>query len=345
LSIAGGAALLAALMLLRVRERRRVLPMLRSRHHPALAVQVVWEPHGDALVLSRTGSRLVATYPAQPPALTDAQTRELGRLLDPRELDLSVPIDEAGIEAIRPVDGVLLGDVCDRGWAAVVTEQGVIVPRGPLRPQPNGPRLAVRDFVPDEEELEEAVDRPVWLEDVTELGPIPDLPVEPPTSAVWRGLGWAVLIATAVAAPLVTWFIVEDWPELIPALAVAGATGGWGARRAVGRVRLTHQGLEVVDTWTSTMVPWGMVDAVAAGRSSVAVEWGDAGVMADVYADVHPRELAHERAQALAAGLRTLMDQASREPARRIRRRPSPAAPVVLTGVVATLLGALARFI
>lgn len=126
-------------------------------------------------------------------------------------------------------------------------------------------------------------------------------------------------------------------------VALAVAAGGWGAGRAVDRVRLTHQGVEVVDAWTSTFVPWGRVDEVAAGRSSIAVEWGGDGVVADLYPHVHPRDVAHARALAMAAGLRTLVDGAAAGPAVPLRRRPSPAAVVTAVGLVGTVVAALLR--
>jgi len=168
-----GALLLALLLGLIERESRRARRRLWSGEHPALRVWVVPDETGAALVFADdcAGEPVSAGAPIARLSLvwgTSPDGGEAGRTADRQDVvpdedarnPLDDPFDDAEWDAataasfgrawrgetdphdededfhldrVVPEPAVLLGSLRDRGWAVLVTSDGVLVPSGPLQ--------------------------------------------------------------------------------------------------------------------------------------------------------------------------------------------------------------------
>lgn len=206
---------------------------------------------------------------------------------DPGDDDEPFHLDPA-----EPEPAVLLGSLHDRGWALLVTAEGVLIPSGPLRVGhldtldgsgawqrllghlPFGPwrrEGADKESSGDaDDDLLPGVPIHASIQDLVELA---DLPMVAGPPARTRILGLIMLAAALLAAPAALVLVAEGWYEY----GLAGIIGGnlliGGTVRSLNHVRLTHTHLEVAGPFRLHLVPWERLHGARLDGASLALAW------------------------------------------------------------------------
>ena len=338
-SLGLGLAALAGLLVLREVEVRRARSQLSAGEHPALAVRALRTPDGDCLVLAADAALAVARFACDPPP--DHHARQHSSPAP------AAPAPEAGhdVDTASPVeDAVLLGDLRERGWAALLTATGVVMPQGPLT-------VFREPLVVDPDELSAEPDEdqsPPGVEVVHgDTLALPELPLVLQGSRWDRLLGAGFVAASVVGAPLFVWQGAQSLWEVVPALAVGAGLLRNGVERGWSALRLTRPGVEVHTGFTSMFLPWSVFDEVRVDGERVYLIGNEDDLELCAYGDEPLRSERLRRTEELALGLRHVIDIAGgpRPEKQRTRRRVAAggyAAGLFATGVVG---GAVARFL
>ena len=323
-----GALLLALLLGLIERESRRARRRLWSGEHPALRVWVVPDETGAALVFADDGAgepapaeapiaRLSLAWGTSPDEGEAARTPDLQDVVpdeDARD-PLDDPFDDEWDAAtaasfgrawrgetdphdededfhlyrVVPEPAVLLGSLRDRGWAALVTSDDVLVPSGPLqvghlaanRPSwqlrllarlPIGPW---REAAADQNSATDTADD-TFLPGVpvrATVQDLPDLPVLAATPTRTRAVGLAAIGAALAGAPAALVLVDLDWYGRAMVVFVGGGALLGGIARALQKVRLTHSFLEVSGSWRVEQVPWERLHGARRDGAMLAIAW------------------------------------------------------------------------
>ena len=237
LTVATAAGLLAALLAARSiagRMRRGAL----AQHPPTegVAVRYALDEGGTALlVLPRDDVVFgyVDLLPGPQPALPD---------------------EAVLAEELRP--GVLVGTVRPGGWCALATEDGLLLPDGPLSAEPELPPVS------DVEGALDAEDPRSWSFPVPDDATPAALPVALGPSSADRLVGaGAAVLAVAVVSWMVGWE-EASWFQGLFLVALAGEVAHWGVDRAVRGVRVDGQAVHTVSALRREVVPLWAVEEV-----------------------------------------------------------------------------------
>lgn len=265
-TIGVGALLLAALLaerLLAVRVRRRTL---EGQHHAAGVPVRVFTDGLDFVGLVATDS-----------------TRGLGEFpLDEQVLRLATPESR---RVAAPTEAFLVGDVRDRGWAALATSAGLRLPLGPLVALPEGAEVDMDSFDRDPEDPHD------WSEPVP-MGTIPaSLPVviEAP---LW--LKAAGLVAAIAAVSVGTWLLWDAEVGVSGIGVVGGAATAlhWGLEQLAHRVTVTAEGFSMTSVFSRVRSEMGAVREVRVDQDVALVVFNDESLLEVVPPDGDGRALA-----------------------------------------------------
>jgi hypothetical protein len=262
---------------------------------------------------------------------------------DPHDED-----EEFHLVRFAPERAVLLGSLRDRGWAALLTADRVLVPSGPLRTGhlaandasrlpsllarlPIGPW---READADPNDVADPSDND-GLPGIPVQATVHDLPVLPVLAATptrLRATGLAAMVAAMAGAPAALVLLDLDWFGRAMVAFGGGSVLVGGVARALQHVRLTHSFLEVTGAWRVEQVPWERLHGVRRDGSRLAIAWEP-----DMVAEVGPFQAPEctpgqaERAEQLGAMMLRLRERALVIGARGrpTSGRPGPAWPFV----------------
>lgn len=323
------AVLLAVLLVAREVERRRAIARLLRGEHPAVTVSVL--RHGDDTNYVVVDRAEVARLPSS------------GSIADPGD---GWDEDEDELEAFsrawsdedddeehefppprEPVPGVLLGDLRDRGWALLLTEDGVVQPGGVLRVE--------RALVPDADDeddlgIEQLPGQAVTVADAPAREP--EMPLA--LGGVWRSraLGLLMVAGGLAAGPVGILWIAESWYQRVLAAVIGFQCLLAGAARMSHRVVLTREALVLQGPLRISVLPWDSLHGIRREARTLFVAWELDSV------DLGPFNGVDEKGAAELAGTMVLLRERSRAagvPGREASSRLGPMWPLVAVYVVA----------
>lgn len=315
LSLSVGLGLLASLLAWRAVETQGARRALSAGGQPGVRGRFVHSPAGECLLLPADEDVVVALFDTDPAPEPDAS-----------DLDAE--------------NGVVFGDLRERGWVAVVGPRGLILPRGPLRVERRPERFDVAELGPDRELSD--VGTPVTAGDPAALN---SLPVVVRAPRPQRLLGAAMVAGAPVAAGLFTWYVAEGPLDLVPPVLIGSALVGAGVNRLWSALHVATDGVVTDSGYRARTLSWGGVRAVRVDHDAVHLEWEDGDLEMVPFGDLEPRSERYRRTEELAQAIRFLVDQAPSGPpsAPRVAWRPGAFAAVG-SGIVLAATAA-ARFL
>ena len=356
-SLGIGAVALMALSLGRELQRRRAIRMIASRPSPCVQVQAA--RLADAARLLTTQSEtvsfgtLLVVEPQRPdgdagpgrPGADDASGfGEFWR--GERELADLAWHDDEGLVDVPHADGgigepaVLVGALYDGGWCLLMTADGMLIPKRPLRLN-DKPGRSWNDLLAKAPRRFRRAPEPVGD------GALPGVPVQPADEAATlslpsvarpltttRHLGTLYALAAFVAAPAAVLWLAENWFQRGIAVLLGGQALLAGMRRSAQRVRLSHDHLEVVGAWTTAQVPWDRLHGARCDGEVLLLAWEP-----DFVIELGPLELEGSsqlpEAVALSVGVTAVRlrerSLAAGNPHRQVRTRPGSARGLLAT--------------
>ena len=297
-SLGIGAVALMALSLGRELQRRRAIRLIASTPSPCVQAQAA-RPADLALLLTaqseaRSFGSLLVVEPQRPdgdgdggPERSEADDAsgfgELWR--GERELVDFAWQDTQGLVHVPNAAGgivepaVLVGALYDGGWCLLMTADGMLIPKRPLR-------LNVKPGWSWNDLLAKAPHRFQRAPERADDGALPGVPVETAGGAATLGLpsvarplgttrrvGTLCAVAAFVAAPAAVLWLAESWFQRGIAVLVGGQALFAGLRRSAQRVRLSHDHLEVVGAWTTAQVPWDRLHGARRDGEVLLLAW------------------------------------------------------------------------
>ena len=356
-SLGIGAVALMALSLGRELQRRRAIRLIASMPSPCVQVQAA--RLADVALLLTTQSEagsfgtLLVVEPQQPdgddgprrPEADDASGfGELWR--GERELADLAWHDDKGLVDVPDADGgivepaVLVGALYDGGWCLLMTADGMLIPKRPLRLN-DKPGRSWKGL------LAKATSRFQRAPNPVDDGTLPGVPIETADPAATlslpsvarpltktRLLGTLYAFVAFVAAPAAVLWLAESWFQRGIAVLVGGQALLAGVRRSAQRVRLSHDHLEVVGAWTTAQVPWDRLHGARCDGEVLLLAWEP-----DFVIELGPLELEGSsqlpEAVALSVGVTAVRlrerSLAAGHPHRQVRTTPGPARGVLAT--------------
>jgi hypothetical protein len=296
-----GALLLGLLLVGRELQRRAAVQRLLRGEHPAIRVTAAWDGLGEVRVL--LGRDEVAHYPSRAPDLPKEPPSE-----EPLDVE-EVPDEVAELgqwwrgEELLPeppattYEGVLVGELHDRGWAILLLDDGPVLPLRPLRVR--------RAALHDPEALDPDEQPPGVL--VTSRGAVePALPLVLRPTLRGRALGVALAVAGLVGGPVGLVWLAEGRYEQVVSVLIGAQVMFAGARRFVERTTVDRQGLAFLRPLRREQLPWELLHGVRLEDDTIHIAYGTELQELGPYEDVEPRQLAATlvllRERALAAG-------------------------------------------
>lgn len=269
--------LLAALLIGRQVRRRRALARLVVGQHPAFQVVLGPDPTGNLLLRSRDGATLGRYYPS----LLAEPEPESHEDEDEHEFDWELEVEEFGrlwrgevteSELAQPEEpvafAVLQGDVRDRGWCLLITDERVIMPAAPVRigiregsrrealkrQLPTGLHRLVPEPPADPEHWEGVPGVPV----VTRLAGL-SLPLSAAPQLSRRVRAGLEGLAIGLVAPVFIGLFAESWFQRIMATVLGASLLGSRLAPAFQRVTLTRESLLLRTGGSISVLPWERV--------------------------------------------------------------------------------------
>jgi len=263
--------------------------------------------------------------------------------------------DPTGRERFAPPatgeDAVLVGELCDRGVAMLVTAEQKLLPTGRLRVglDTGWPRGSSRPATPDPYSTPgahgpgqqpsgwwqrlRAARTPAEPELFAGIavqpssGQLPDLPVTVRPRVRNRLIGAAMLLAAFAGYPAaVGWGEVDLYPHVVIALGL-GRLATAGSIRLLSYLRIDHARFEISGLWWAYSVPWDRLHGVRRDGDQLSVAWQpDVIIEVGPFDDPDGPRGRQQRAERLGGTMLLLRQRAllGGLPSRRVSRRLSP---------------------
>jgi len=223
-------------------------------------------------------------------------------------------------------DAVLIGDLRYGGWAALLTQDAILLPAGPLRPPPS--RNAALVWLREHTGIRPSPEDDDDLEDQVARGELPGVPVpadrlmvEPPLPLTVRAvplsrvLGGAMILLALVVAPLAEFWLARTWWSRLPVFLVFSQLLTAGSHRAAFAVTLDRDRLRVNTGAMIHNVPWGRLHGVRILGEHLVLAWEPDVLLELETVDLPPLLRTHGRdPEQLAALMMRLRERSSLAP-------------------------------
>ena len=252
-----------------------------------------------------------------------------------------------GLEARR---GVLIGDLRAKGWAAVWTDDAILLPlsrlsvEGGRQPMTDAAAESLQRSYEEDKEDEDYEDLGVVGEEVV-TGRRADPTRFPITAgpAPWLRLVGALLVVGAVVGgPIAAWSATEGLLDLLPILLVGGTVLERGVKWSANGLLVTMEGARLDTGFSSRELPFAAVHRVRVDQERVILLSDEDAISFEPCPDLEPRTVRLERVREVAEMVRGLV-VSSRGGATTSTRRVRPGAVAVVLFVLGVALAGAAR--
>lgn len=276
-AVAGGAWLLAIILVLRDIRRRRARPR-RSWTAPGLPVRVSPDASLDFVIRSADGDVVLGlvSIDLDDPSADDRLSAAIDGL-DDEEEDVPPSVRDEWSRTVSRYDGeaLLVGELAEGSWLTLMVGDTALRPAGPLR-APRRTPWSVESFVPLDSQAEIEA-RNAWVEP-RRVDPARELPTLPWTVPVEAPEWWlrVALVGVLLVAPAAGG-LFASWGDWIPA--IGAVAGGATLLRVLGddvfyRVVASATELRIRRGWFDAVIDWQTIDAVEFGAGRLTLRTG-----------------------------------------------------------------------